>query len=112
MYKIKSQKTGLFSTGGEIPKWSKNGKVWQRKGDLSSHFTQLFDKEIYVQYDAIVIEYEFAVVGISEIHKWVEAAENRVLEREEESKARTVAWHKDMELAELKRLQEKYGKSS
>lgn len=39
VYKIRDSKTGLYSTGGTKPKWSKRGKVWVSLGALKSHLT-------------------------------------------------------------------------
>ncbi len=38
VYKIR-RVDGLFSMGGSDPKFNKVGKIWKRKGDLSSHLT-------------------------------------------------------------------------
>ena len=43
VFKIKSP-TGLYSTGGDTPSWSKKGKVWSSKGALSSHITLVSDR--------------------------------------------------------------------
>jgi len=40
-YKIRSRTTGLYSTGGKPPSWSKNGKTWTNIGGLMSHFNYL-----------------------------------------------------------------------
>lgn len=36
-YKILQTETGLFSTGGHHPKWSKAGKAWSDFGHLKRH---------------------------------------------------------------------------
>jgi hypothetical protein len=36
-YKIRDRETGLFSTGGMDPRWSKTGKTWSTEGQLKSH---------------------------------------------------------------------------
>ncbi len=38
VYKIR-RVDGLFSMGGSDPKFNKVGKIWKRKGDVSSHLT-------------------------------------------------------------------------
>jgi len=40
IYKIKDTNTGLFSTGGMSPRWTKNGKVWNSIGSLKCHLRQ------------------------------------------------------------------------
>lgn len=36
-YKIYDPATGLFSSGGSMPKFSKRGKTWQNIGHVKSH---------------------------------------------------------------------------
>ena len=56
-YKIRNKDTGLFSTGGAWPKFTKNGKVWQRERDLKRHFHQVY--EVSVKYkDCEVVIYD------------------------------------------------------
>ncbi len=43
IYKIRDRDTGLHSTGGMDPKWTKNGKAWPSAGALRSHLTQWAD---------------------------------------------------------------------
>jgi len=62
-YKIKNTKTGLFSTGGSLPNWSKNGKVWRTLGQVRSHLTLFLscnDKKKTNDWE--IIEYEMIEV--------------------------------------------------
>lgn len=36
-YKIRDKDTGLFSTGGYYPSWTKTGKSWKRLNHLKCH---------------------------------------------------------------------------
>lgn len=38
-YRIKNTATGLYSTGGVVPRWNKKGKVWNNIGHIKSHIT-------------------------------------------------------------------------
>lgn len=40
VYKIKDSETGLYSTGGTYPSWTKKGKTWSTLGHLKSSVTQ------------------------------------------------------------------------
>lgn len=40
VWKIKQLSTGLFSNGGITPSFTKEGKVWTSKRDLSNHLAQ------------------------------------------------------------------------
>lgn len=42
-YRIQDSETGLFSTGGENPNWTKNGKIWKITG-LRKHTALIRDK--------------------------------------------------------------------
>lgn len=50
-------KTGLFSSGGAYPSWSKHGKIWSTLGKMSSHLKLHSETEALfweaVEYDAI-----------------------------------------------------------
>lgn len=37
VYKIKDENTGLFSTGGIEPKWTKRGKTWSQLNHVKNH---------------------------------------------------------------------------
>ena len=61
IYKIRT-KDGLFSTGGR--RWrlsfSKTGKIWKRKSDLTLHLSGLSNenRQEYFDREACVVEYE------------------------------------------------------
>jgi hypothetical protein len=40
-YKIRDTETGLFSSGGVWPRFTKFGKTWTTRGALKSHLTML-----------------------------------------------------------------------
>lgn len=37
VYKIRDKNTGLFSCGGDGPRWSRVGKTWSSMGNLKNH---------------------------------------------------------------------------
>ena len=41
MFKIRDKQTGLFSTGGTYPDFTKDGKVWGQIGHIKSHLKLL-----------------------------------------------------------------------
>lgn len=49
VYKIKDTATGLYSTGGCEPKWTKNGKTWSTKGYVKSSLSQFIDDNWYTR---------------------------------------------------------------
>jgi len=66
VFKIRNQKTGLFSTGGLLPNWTHQGKVWQRINHVHSHICQLTTDytpaDIYK--DAEIVEAEITEILI------------------------------------------------
>jgi hypothetical protein len=60
IYRIRSRMTGLFSAGGQEPRWVKTGKIWKGLGPLKLHFNSLTHRgrSIYDSQDAEVVEYE------------------------------------------------------
>jgi hypothetical protein len=59
VYKIRT-KDGLFSQGGTWPRFNTKGKIWKRKGDLTSHLNHLPHTKYaeYAQLGAEVVEYD------------------------------------------------------
>jgi hypothetical protein len=39
LFKIRDSKTGLYSLGGNPPRWNKQDKVWKTAGQLASHLS-------------------------------------------------------------------------
>lgn len=57
VFRIRQDKTGLFSSGGTRPSFSKKGKIWKERGHLSNHLAQFNDRnDVYK--DCTVVEYE------------------------------------------------------
>mgnify|MGYP000929319385 CR=1 FL=1 len=70
IYKIFNPETGLYSRGGDPPKWSKVGKTWNTIGHLKNHlhmFERSYNYELkkYVNMvgryypNCVICEYEF-----------------------------------------------------
>lgn len=58
LWKIRNKKTGLFSNGGKVPKFTKNGKLWSCKGHLRLHLKQFSEYELQKIYkDCEVVAY-------------------------------------------------------
>lgn len=43
IYKIRHKETGLYSAGGQTPRWTSKGKTWNSIAHLHSHLSQVFD---------------------------------------------------------------------
>jgi len=56
VYKIRDKETGLFSTGGSVPRWKKIGKTWSGLGPVTNHLTMWCDKYDYKKRKRIIID--------------------------------------------------------
>jgi hypothetical protein len=101
IYKIRSKTTGLYSKGGMEPRFGKTGKVWKKRGDLSSHFTQLTSRgEVtYRQHDVEVLEYELREeqVSCTPVDQWINQAAARAAQRDAEAEAQRKFWQEQRE---------------
>lgn len=48
-YKIQDKVTGLFSTGGMSPKWTKRGKTWSQLNHIKTHLKQFISDSSYMK---------------------------------------------------------------
>ena len=55
MYKIMN-KEGKFSSGGENPTFTRNGKIWSNIGFVKNHINQLYDANVYDNCQIVEIE--------------------------------------------------------
>jgi hypothetical protein len=87
IYKIRSNKTGLYSKGGSSPSFNKAGKIWKRRGDISSHFTNLggHGRTIYRAEDVEVVEIEIKeeCISTTSLNDWLAEAGARAAAREQ-----------------------------
>jgi len=87
MFKIFSEKDNLFSAGGIVPSFSKNGKFWNTVGQLKNHLMQRYSYtstphgapitlELYNEED-VVIEYKIVEVKRTPIKEWLKEHESK-----------------------------------
>jgi hypothetical protein len=63
MFKIKNSE-GLFSTGGQWPTFTASGKIFAKRGHVTSHLSQMTDKEKARFYTGCtVVEFEMVETG-------------------------------------------------
>lgn len=87
LYKIRNKETGLFSTGGVAPRWTKLGKTWNSIGTFKSHLTLVGDRyestwgtdrfkglsiDTDIYKDCEVVEVEFKECKVSDIKEFLE----------------------------------------
>ena len=69
IYKIRNVKTGLYSTGGLYPRWTKAGKTWSGIGPLRVHLAQHLRHSIQDINDWRVVEIEVRELAAHEVHE-------------------------------------------
>ena len=106
-FKIRDRATGLYSTGGSTPRWSKRGKVWTNIGHVKQHLQQLWRDESYPETAEIVefVEVEGPKTSVHDLLRTIAQQRNAA---EQERQTAREARARTLELAELARLQAKY----
>lgn len=112
LYMIRDPNTGLFSTGGTVPDWNTAGKVWKRRGDLSSHFTNLCGdgRRKYRDANAEVVEMEMVITNAVSVSEYINASDMRAADRKKAEQEAHDRFQRQRDIANLKRLQTIYGK--
>lgn len=85
IFRIRRKSDGLFSAGGNSPKFDEEGKVWRARNHVTSHMTQIgkqyYDPKTKDDYyrDCEVVEYEIVEKEIRTIPalEWEETPETR-----------------------------------
>lgn len=88
IYKIRHKATGLFSTGGNEPKWTTMGKTWTKLSYVHSHLSQSYLKpDVYN--DAEIVESEVILTPIEPANNYrKQKADELIAHWEEQVKRR------------------------
>lgn len=121
-YKITDPETGLFSTGGSDPKWTKKGKIWRTLGALKNHLNIVQmerwvgpwsgqrRREQFNPYEGCqVVLCEVREVSRYDVQVHLDEKAQREADRKAKEEADRKARQEERERAELARLQKKYG---
>lgn len=110
-YKIRRKSDGLFSKGGTTPTFTKVGKVWRRKGDLSSHLTLVVDsgrnKAAYK--DCEIVEYHMLEAEVQDVAEVIVATARRRHRVEQKRKQRIAQNQREERRREYERLKKEFG---
>lgn len=113
IYRLKSNKTGLFSKGGSTPSFSKIGKIWRNIGHLKNHISGLDarGRSVYHDNDVVMVTYELVEteVSVTTFTELLADSANRKAQREADRQAKIQKWRDDQERNEYNRLKKKYG---
>jgi len=118
-FKIRDKTTGLFSTGGESPGWSKTGKKWSKPGHITTHLGQVRmvrrgyrrtaqDVHPYVNAEVVTFEAKPVEALTEDVSARLAAIQKKKADKEARVKARRVKAKEDREREQLARLQAKY----
>ncbi len=96
VYRIRRKSDGQFSMGGTWPRFNKTGKVWKRKGDLSSHLGLVTEgrggnermRKAYADCEIVCYELTETEADVITLDAWLAEKEGRRVEKE----ARQQAW--------------------
>ena len=108
LFVIQRRSDGLYSTGGTHPSFNEVGKIWQRR-DLSAHLAMHEGDCPYYDY-CDVVEIEYKNLSCSSIAdelngRWLAHRRNARHAQKEAHREKT---QKEMDLAEIARLQAKW----
>lgn len=76
LYKIRHDITGLYSTGGYYPRWTKSGKTWSQLGTLRAHLSSHLGNSWRAGTDMSqwrVVEIEIRETASHEVHEMLNA---------------------------------------
>jgi hypothetical protein len=116
VYKIRRKSDGLFSMGGSTPNFNKTGKIWKKKGHLTSHLSQLwngrggFGKQ-HVYIDCEIVPYELSEIQAGPgftIFEYLEERKRKLDEVEQACKDRHEKWEKEQRRKEYESLKQEF----
>lgn len=112
LYKIRSTVTGLYSTGGNVPRFTKVGKLWRAKNHLTCHLNQLDSqgKRIYKQNAAeiVTIEIKEVVTSTESVDDYIQKREQQRQEHEERMRLSREEQDKKKRLSLFKQLKKEF----
>lgn len=111
VYKIRRRSDGLFSSGGTYPKFSKKGKVWAARGHVTSHLSQLGDRDrnrYYKDCEVVRVEVQYTDVDTTDVFEWKHA--ESTLRAKELEEQRRIECEKERKLEEIARLEKQLAK--
>lgn len=113
VFKIRSKKTGLFSTGGGRPSFSKKGKQWAGLGPVKNHIHCLdsHGKSIYNREEAELVEYEIIQyeVSVKPFSDFCQEVVRALADKEAERQQRFEESQKEIRRQQFLKLQSEFG---
>lgn len=110
MFKIRNTKTGLFSTGGTSPNWTKKGKVWNSRGNAILSLLGYWNGNRIPISDLEVVEFATIEAMTLPAEELLRESSERKSKRVAESRERTKRWQRARDEAAFEELRVKLGK--
>lgn len=116
MWKIRHKVTGLYSTGGTCPGWTKKGKVWRMLGHLKNHLAQVQDYSGYRGYNTTdfqnweIVELIITEVGTQPVEQMLVELQQARIERKTKLRLAAERATRERKEAEYERLKRELGK--
>lgn len=105
VFKIRNNKTGLYSSGSSRPTFTDKGKTWMTRGAVSGHLAQFTEKHIASFYkDCSVVTMEMTVVSEEPMDQVVQGIKERREIREAESRRRIAEYQRQQALDQLAKI--------
>jgi len=108
LLKIRNPRTGLYSTGGTTPRWTKKGKVWRGVGPLKNHLN-LIRGRVYEGCEVVEFEMHIEEADTYPVQALLDAHRAKREEVERARKERIAKRKEAVERAQLRHLLHKYG---
>lgn len=113
IYRLKSNKTGLFSKGGSTPSFSKTGKIWKNIGHLKNHINQLgrHGRQIYQDKDVVLITSEVVEteIDVTSFDDLLADSVKRKEQKEADRRSRLNMQREAQERKQYEQLKKKFG---
>lgn len=110
MFKIRNTKTGLFSTGGAYPNWTKKGKTWNSRGHTVLSLLNYGTTDRIPISDLEVVEFATIEAMTFPAEELLRESSERKAKREAESKERAKRWQRERDEAAFEELRVRLGK--
>lgn len=106
VFKIKNNKTGLYSSGSTRPDFTDKGKTWMTRGSVSGHLAQFSENQIKRIYqDCSVVTMKMVVLSEEPMDQIVQGIKKRREIREAESSRRTAEYQRQQAIDLLKKIE-------
>lgn len=106
-YKIRNPRTGLYSTGGSRPSWTKSGKTWTGIGHLRNHLG-LVDPKIYAGCALVTLEVTVVELPGTSLQSVINEGLAKEAAKKARGEARLKANQERYERSQLDLLKKKY----